>query len=1803
MSKVLISSLIDEINSLLSRPVGSVSKKPSSDMVHQREQLKQLRSHLENLTDDSHLGNLDKQYQDLVVRLRNQSYENEKSQIVIAKTAEVSPNNRTDKSKTDKLEILPHPTVSQVSPLVNNVFGAESDLIQEISTMTNGTPEPNSTFVNDRMIAALQQAIQQTLQQVVKESVQLSVQQVVSQTLAVERALMVGEISASLNKIVESQQRSQISQELVTLNQQKQKLNAEITQLESDRATWMRQFQEFQTSQQESVDRSLRSVNNYLQEQIRDQISDTLQQTMTGTVTDTVNQTVAQTIQETLQDNLVNLSSVPSNPVESPREEEFVNKVQEQTDRFLLHLDEMFSSTFRSLEQDIQGYQNSIQTKLGHIETLEQKGEALINALVDRISQQTDNATATSQSDTINILPELPDDIPVRYLETVVEPVDENLINALLAGNEFGEAIAEPVIETAPIEISPAFSDITSQKSLNLETDLEQSLSINAENNVDVSSDITEDNAENNLEKFLGLDVIAIENIENILGASSDTLFENSSEAIAKSSTSPNPFVGFSDIDSNIIEDQQSALAARELNPDFDVEAATQIVEIFHGRDDSGEESNKIDLQALNLHPEIVTEFGQAIDDPELLQWLEESSNRPNQTNIAEVSPDEELMSWLGNEAIDMAKLPTRAEPQVPLIDSPASDLVILNESKSTSISLIESQDNRVEDQIEHFFNSPTSEQVSDQASESEESLILFANKDTDNSDLLEWEESLINELNFDLDRLDSGISVDPSIAANLDQFIRNTPYALTNWEIEESQTYPTIIEISAKTSSSDASPSQPLTDSFAKTLTGAPQESAQIIPSNEPSEFVSDTAADLQASPFNAQFNEIPEIFDNPDLLFDSNVEDKSQEIKPSIPDDMDAIFADIIAQNAAKYTQSTPFETNDELDNLFAESSKASISSSNFGLDYLNDISTSSQPSTDIPSSVNKDNESELDTLLFGFDPATEIEHVFGGLDSLDITTSATKLPIVEDKKTSEEFDTVMQDWERNDYDGIDVGAETMKESIPFFEKAEVIEELDTILQGFAQREGVDFSATTNLTDDENLPTVFDDSNVNLTQDDDWSSALEQLEAKLTQSINIDNAPEGGELSADEFFASLEYGKLNTFADIADIIDEPIAKSSLGLSNEPLANLEDLENILEEDGEDSLLNEFADSQSDESSNEWDSLINDLNSFNFSEPLLDGHREQLGLSSVAPITDTSENVFDIDSLVMESRSVALIPSPPENEVYNLDDTWILGIDFGSTAIRASLLNSNTGRVYSLYLDDADEMQCKLVWNADHSLDDPMTKDIRVLTKRSQNAGLEIGEVPIVHFKQFLKLGLPYRGVSAWQPIIQWTDHQQASLRWLISALKNLLEQIQTRSNHPKLPDIGLILLKLSGVVFGYPSNWSDTYILNVREAILKSGLVGQSEQVMAVEQAIAPILSLIHDRKISQDITLLIDAGAVTTSLSLVKGIDSKAIDRSKLHIRSTDYAGISISQDIIVKLFYPHWQLITNPNRHLCKFDHLSLPEIGDSAPQQRILLQQYLLSSVIGQQMLELADRVKVTFGRDIGEDSWNEDLMGQPIVVLRRELENLILQPFIQRLNRELNTILSNAGILGEDVRQVLLLGSTMHIPLLSRWLAQKLPNASIDPLATSILANGLAVSPLYPNIHDVSRQQYSDYFLLQEICRLNLTQSVNPTQLLQQLQIRGINIKACRDRILSILQGDLPDGLFPWQEPEHAVVLEDPTLSNELFAGRLFELETDGTYQPNMLKFQQLRVYLQAIIGNMSQTLNEPLVFPEIKNKI
>ncbi len=289
----------------------------------------------------------------------------------------------------------------------------------------------------------------------------------------------------------------------------------------------------------------------------------------------------------------------------------------------------------------------------------------------------------------------------------------------------------------------------------------------------------------------------------------------------------------------------------------------------------------------------------------------------------------------------------------------------------------------------------------------------------------------------------------------------------------------------------------------------------------------------------------------------------------------------------------------------------------------------------------------------------------------------------------------------------------------------------------------------------------------------------------------------------------------------------------------------------------------------------------------------------------------------------------------------------------------------------------------------------------------------------------------------------------------------------------------------------------------------------------------------------------------------------------------------------------------MVSNPDRHQCDLSDLHLPSPGTIAITERALLGQRLRSSGVGLDLLAQAKELKETLTKNPDQERWQAEIHHLPLVVLRRELESLVFQPYIQQINRELNTLLSLSGIFGADITQGYLIGDAWQFPLVLRWLQQKLPNAQIDTLAATAIAEGLAVAPLHPHLLNLARQQYSDYFLLREICHLQLSDAVNPNSLLHQLQLQGINVKACRDRILTILQGDFPRGLFPWQEPEGCLVQHDPSLQSELFSGNLFELNSDGTYQPNVAKFQQLRAYLEVILCNMRQTLTEPMVFPPL----
>jgi hypothetical protein len=875
--------------------------------------------------------------------------------------------------------------------------------------------------------------------------------------------------------------------------------------------------------------------------------------------------------------------------------------------------------------------------------------------------------------------------------------------------------------------------------------------------------------------------------------------------------------------------------------------------------------------------------------------------------------------------------------------------------------------------------------------------------------------------------------------------------------------------------------------------------------------------------------------------------------------------------------------------------------------------------------------DIDQDLETLIFAIDPNPNI--VPSQKAPAEIKQESIQAPPLPDSDFGDEFDELDRLLQAHPEEIETQISNSNLEVEPVDDIMSLSEQFETVLHELA------FAApTTQDLSDETVtphPAILAKTHNAADSDaDDFSQVLDDLEASLpnpspihsikSPNLNPSLAEIEEELSAEDFFASLGGDQdggdqdndmndnldraLNEFADRADrdISDDDFLKT---LEDELLSSDRDLQlSNFADSGEldrvdSSSWEQFvekattfsglavSDSSSD-SMKELESVLFGLEAIDFDFESKSNQFEKLDLS-------TEEHTLDVESQVIASERVTPIPPEPPEPPYSIDDTWFLGIDFGSTYMRSSLVNAQTGRVYPLTMHSSGELSEQVVFNSNFTSGDRASD--RSIDGAIQHVSTQASaaDTAVSHFKSFLKLGLPYRGLSAWQPMLQWSHSQQITLKSLVTALQDLLVKLQSEVSHDKLPDLHEILQNLSGVILGHPPEWSDTYVHNLREAVLNAGVVTQAEQVMVTDQAIAPVLWFLHQNKSIQQITLTIDAGAATTSLCLIKALGDP-IDRSHIYSHSIDYAGLGIDQDIVTQLLYPHWQIVTNPARESCHLDPAILPEPSDPAPMQRALLQQTLLSSAIGKKLLEFANQIKLELFSHPDRVQWSQELEGQPLTVQRREVEGQILQPYIQRLNRELNLLLSIAGMTGEDVAEVWQLGGTMAFPSLSRWLVQKLPFANMNTMPMSTVANGLAVAPLFPQLLDISRQQYSDYFLLQEICRLNLRDALTPKSLLQQLQNRGINIKVCRDRILTFLQGDIPSGLFPWLEPQKNIVLSDPSLPPELFTGRLFELETDGSYKPNVLKFQQLSNYLQSILATMRQTLNEPLVFPEFK---
>lgn len=646
--------------------------------------------------------------------------------------------------------------------------------------------------------------------------------------------------------------------------------------------------------------------------------------------------------------------------------------------------------------------------------------------------------------------------------------------------------------------------------------------------------------------------------------------------------------------------------------------------------------------------------------------------------------------------------------------------------------------------------------------------------------------------------------------------------------------------------------------------------------------------------------------------------------------------------------------------------------------------------------------------------------------------------------------------------------------------------------------------------------------------------------------------------------------------------------------------------------------------------------------------------------------TTADTDLTEADAAMFASSGLlATIPSDEEAGTADPDfeeaseapeEEWFLGIDLGTTGISAVLMEHLSGSAHPL---------CWLPQNAqDRNQTTFRMPAIAALQATANDLELEtVGLEALPHhaadscdcllnnLRSLLRVGIPHQTTTGtWEPMVQWADDQTVSLQQILNSVQALLSLIHTPEDADlRLEAVGLdteilqdVLDNLQGIVVGMPTNWSDTYCLNVREAILAAGLVESPGQIFFLEEAIAAILSGLPDpsdpppeqnRQVQtlyqcnwQGGTVVISGGASCTEVGIADlPYPLDAISREDFKLRNLAYGGDALDLDIICQLLVPaerrqtiapsdrrssregwSWQA-TLPEVANTQWEHLALealdlPQLAEPDISARIRLRQHLESSKLGQSLLEAARYLKLILQN---QNQYHLELADQSWRVLRRDLESRVLVPYIQRLNQQVNALLSQTGLSSQGINQVICTGGNASFNTIAKWLRQKFPNATIiqdtypsnRPQTCSRVAYGLVNLCRYPQVLDVPRHQYSDYFLLHEIIRVVPETPMPLNGILHLLEEQGINIDVCHSRIEAILEGHLPPGLIPDSSTRDHLSRE--TLNSATYqgltSGSLFTKQTRQIYMLNTRQRDIIGNHLAAIMLNKHQTLTEPMI--------
>ncbi len=620
---------------------------------------------------------------------------------------------------------------------------------------------------------------------------------------------------------------------------------------------------------------------------------------------------------------------------------------------------------------------------------------------------------------------------------------------------------------------------------------------------------------------------------------------------------------------------------------------------------------------------------------------------------------------------------------------------------------------------------------------------------------------------------------------------------------------------------------------------------------------------------------------------------------------------------------------------------------------------------------------------------------------------------------------------------------------------------------------------------------------------------------------------------------------------------------------------------------------------------------------------------------------------------------------------------WYLGLDIGTTGISAVLSNPLTGQSHPLYwqtsgvpLVDAQvgvqeterTATATTRWRlpaiahlpsdfADHEAQAPIQLPIPGIP--------DADGVLLRDIKAAFDVGLPYQPETSetdgdprthdWEPQLNWyfqpaqpqrslPEQAPISLNLIMRVLKQLLSTLNPMApqgqdagsaprdrnpwplHHWRCGAKGLtteivtqILTTLEGIIVSCPSDCNEAYRFNVREAILQSQLAQRPEQISFLEEPVASLLAEFHPSQGQtfnpsdwQGATLVVHAGAASTELAVVcmpNGLHNLTHEDFKL--RSFGYGEQAFKQDIACQLLAPFI-----PEEQL-GLDLAILPIPGEPDLTVRSQLQRQLYRGPAGKMLLEasvylqkaLKQQERITFEFGPYACTFSQTAM-----------DTKVIQPFVMRLNRELNRLFSEAGVSSTGITQILCTGSHATLPAIQTWLQETLPqarlvgdlqnqfeNSDVDATDDSPIflehrvAYGLVSLPVYAQVLDRAQQQYSDYFLLTELLRSLPNEALTANEILEHLEAQGINTQACQDRILNILSGQIPSGLMPEPSDVWAAGTNPNAHYRALQIKPLFTQPSPTSYQIDREQRQRFLDYWNQVTRQTHQTLTEPYI--------